>query len=125
MFTIKRNNMKAFLIDVEAQKVVEIQLNTWKDIAPTIGNDCTIFTTPVTFDNNDTLYSDDEGLLKEFYGGIMMEDWAYRIVGNCILQGTDEDGDPTDPIMTKEELEAMIIWMTKDECMEYHGEQYF
>ena len=35
--------MKAFKINTEAQQVEEIQINTWKDIAPAIGNGCRCF----------------------------------------------------------------------------------
>ena len=108
--------MKAFKINTAERKVEEIEINSWEDIAPAIGNECTTFACPVTFENEDTIYVDDEGLYHPFEGGFMMENWNYPCVGNAILQGTDEEGESTEPLTTKEELEAMIIWVDKKKC---------
>jgi hypothetical protein len=108
--------MKAFRINSADRKVEEIKINDWKDIAPAIGNGCDIFTAPVTLENDDTIYVDDEGLYHPFEGGFMMEGWQYPCVGNAIVQGTDEEGESTEPKTTKEELEAMIQWIDKSTC---------
>ena len=108
--------MKAFKINSAERKVEEIEINSWEDIAPAIGNECTTFACPVTFENEDTIYVDDEGLYHPFEGGFMMENWNSPCVGNGILQGTDDEGESTEPLTTKEELEAMIIWVDKVKC---------
>ncbi len=108
--------MRALRINSAERKVEEIQINDWKDIAPAIGNECNTFTCPVIFENEDAIYADDEGLYHPFEGGFMMKDWEYPIVGNAVIQGTDEEGESTEPLTTKEELEAMIIWVDKARC---------
>ena len=109
--------MKALKIDTANRKVEVIEISSWQDIAPAIGNGCTTFAAPVVMENDDTLYVDDEGIFNGFEGGFKLEDsWQYPILGNAILQGTDEEGDSIEPKTTKEELEAMIIWVDKAEC---------
>jgi len=108
--------MKAFKINTADRKIEEIEINDWAEIAPAIGNNCEIFACPVTFDNNDTIYTDDEGLYHSFEGGFMMAGWQYPIVGNAILQGTHHNGESADVVTTKEELEAMVIWVDKATC---------
>jgi hypothetical protein len=108
--------MKGFKINTKERKIEVIEIQTWKDIARNIGNECTMFTAPVVFDNEDTIYSDDEGLYHPFEGGFMMKDWSYPIVGNSLLIGTDDEGDSSDVKTTLEELESMVIWVDKAKC---------
>ena len=108
--------MKSFKINTETRKVEVIELNSWEDIAPAIGNKCEIFAAPVTFENEDTIYVDDEGLFHPFQGGFMMKDWQTPIVGNAIVQGTNDEGESIEPLTTKEELESMIIWLDEERC---------
>lgn len=110
------NAFKALKIDTASRKIEEIELTSWEQIAPAIGNGCTIITAPVEFDNLDTIYADDEGLYHSFEGGFMMNDWHYPLVGNALLIGTDENGDNADVKTTKEELENMITWVDKEQA---------
>ena len=111
--------MKALKINTETQTIEEIEINSWKDVAPAIGNGCTTFSCPVELDNMDTLYTDDEGLFHDIKGGIMMKGWDYPIVGNIIVQGTDDEGDSIDVKTTKEELEKLVIWVTEKAAKEW------
>ena len=111
--------MKSFKINSAERKIEVVEINSWEDIAPQIGNGCTTFAAPVTLDNEDTIYVDDEGLFNSFEGGFKMEGWSYPIVGNGIVQGTDEEGESIEPLTTKEELEKMIIWVSKEECLRW------
>jgi hypothetical protein len=108
---------KALLINPAEQTVSVIEINDYKDIYKFIGNGCTCFSAPVSLDNDDTFYCDDEGLYHEIHGGIMMENWAYPIIGNIVVQGTDmETGDSIDVKTTPEELEKQIIWVSQEKC---------
>lgn len=113
--------MKALKINSELQTIEEVEVNSYTDLYSLIGNGCTCFTAPVSFENGDTIYCDDEGLYHDFQGGFMMEDWDYPIVGNAVLQGVDDEGDSIEPITTKEELEKMIVWQSKETCDEWAG----
>jgi len=108
--------MKALFLNITAQTITQIELSeNYKDISKAIGNDCHTFSCPIEFDNRDTMYCDDEGLLKEVHGGIRMEDWAYPISGNIVILGTDDEGNSIDAQTTIEELTPLITWVGKEE----------
>ena len=90
--------LKAIFIDSANRTVSEIQLDaTWRAIAPQIGNGCETFCCPVNFENEDTLYADDESLLKdELTGGFLLNGFRYPIVGNALILGTNEEGESVD-----------------------------
>jgi hypothetical protein len=66
------------------------------------------------------MYADDESLLRynSIKGGFMFPNWAYPIVGNAIILGTDEEGDSTDCITTIENLKD-IIWVGEKACKQW------
>ena len=103
---------KAIKIDVVKQDVYEIELSDdYKAIYGAIGNGCTIFCAPIEFENGDTLYSDEEGLLHEkMVGCFMMENWKYPLVGNAIILGTDDEGDSIDAKSTIEEIKNKVTF---------------
>lgn len=112
--------MKAIKIDVEQKKVYHIEINDYKDIYPAIGNGCDLFTIPITFENGDAIYTDDEGLLHpEMIGCFQMNDWDYPLVGNAVILGTDEDGESTDSMSDPEAIEKEIIWGTITDANEW------
>lgn len=101
---------KAIKIDVVKKTVYQIELSDdYKAIYGAIGNGCTIFCAPIEFENGDTLYSDEEGLLHEkMEGCFMMPNWKSPLVGNAIILGTDDEGDSIDAKSTIEEIESKI-----------------
>lgn len=103
---------KAIKIDVVNKQVYEIELSDdYKAIYGAIGNGCTIFCAPIEFENGDTLYSDEEGLLHEkMEGCFMMENWKYPLVGNAIILGTDDEGDSIDAKSTIEEIKNKVTF---------------
>lgn len=106
--------MRAIKIDVIEQTVTEINtINDWRGIAPEIGNGCEYFCCPVTLENEDTIYADDEALMREIVGGFMMPNFAYPIVGNAIILGTDDEGESVDAKSTLEEIRANVRFVTK------------
>ena len=106
--------MKALKIDVANRQVVEIEMDgSLECIYKHIGNGCELFSCPVEFENNDALYTDDEGLLQpEMLGGFMFREWRYMLVGNALIQGTDSEGDSVDCLSTPVEIMKRIIWFT-------------
>lgn len=112
--------MRAIKIDVEQKKVYHVEISDWKEIAPAIGNGCSLFACPITFENGDTLYTDEEGLLKpEMIGCFSMSDWDYPLVGNALVIGSDDDGESVDPSSTLEEIEKLIIWGTVSDANDW------
>jgi hypothetical protein len=114
--TKQLSNMKAYRINVVDRKVEEIEINDWRGIAPAIGGQCETFEAPVSLENDDTFYVNEEALYQPCEGGWKLENFAYPILGNAVVQGTDEEGESTEPLSTIEEIESMIIWVDKDEC---------
>jgi len=108
--------MKAYKVNVIDRKIEEIQINSWRDISPAIGGGCEVFEAPVTLPNNDTFYVDEEAMYHECVGGWMLEGFSYPVLGNAIIQGTDDEGESTEPLSTIEEIESMIIWVSKENC---------
>ena len=100
--------MRAIKINVEKQIFEEIEIKDWTEIAPAIGNQCGTFSCPVMLENGDTMYCDDEGLWVEQFGGVIMKDWAYPVLGNIILLNQDEEGESQPAVSTIEELKSKI-----------------
>jgi hypothetical protein len=113
--------MRAIKINVEKQIFEEIEIKDWTEIAPAIGNKCEIFTCPVTLENGDTMYCDDEGCFTEQFGGTIMKDWAYPLLGNIILLNQDEEGKSQPAVSTIEELKSKIIFLSKEQANEYRS----
>jgi hypothetical protein len=112
---------KALKIDVVNQTVTNITIDDIDDIYREIGNGCETFCCPINFDNGDTLYADDESLLRENVEGcFMMDSWSYAIVGNAIILGTDfEDGESIDCKYSPMDIYKEIIWGDKNVAEEY------
>lgn len=106
--------MRAIKIDVVKKQVYEIEISKGLNpIYEAIG--CDIFCCPVTWDNQDTIYADDEALLKEDAEGCFsFPDFNYPIVGNALILGTDDMGESVDAKSSVEELQEKIIWGNKE-----------
>jgi hypothetical protein len=115
--------MKAYLLDTTKQEIKEVQVTDWQDISKLIGNNCELFTCPIIFENNDTVYCDDEGLLKPFYGGVLFKDYPQPLVGNMLILGSDDEGESKDVEMTKNQIEEKFQWLTKNDIV-YGGWSY-
>jgi hypothetical protein len=114
--------MKALKINVENKTITQVELSQdFRDISKEIGNGCEYFCIPYSFANDDSLYADDESLLrqKNIKGGFMLSDeWSYPIVGNAIILGTDEEGESIDCKSTIDDFKD-IIWVSKEESINW------
>jgi len=108
--------MKAILINPENKTVIQIELEKGID-AIYKQLDCDVFTAPVVFENDDTLYCDDEGLFKpEMIGGIIYPDWSYPIVGKSLIIGTNDEGESVDCKSTIDDIKKGLTWVSKEEA---------
>jgi len=110
-----QTNTQAIKIDVASKSLSIITLNDWQEIAPAISENCSLFACPVTFENGDTIYVDEEGLYNDFEGGFTMDGWRYPLVGNALLIGSDEEGESKNVETTMVELLKMITWVSKED----------
>ena len=107
--------IQAIKIDVASKSLSIVTLNDWQEIAPAISKNCSLFQCPVTFENGDTIYVDEEGLYNDFEGGFIMDGWRYPLVGNALLIGSDEEGESKNVETTMVELLKMITWVSKED----------
>ena len=112
----------AILINSANQSVTLVQVGEYTDIYKHLANECSLFACPITFENNDTLYVDDEGLYHPFEGGFMLKDWSYPVVGNGLILGADEEGESRDAETTIEEIMAQIVWVSKEDAQNWSDE---
>lgn len=112
--------MKAIKIDVIKQHVEEI------DIEDSLNSmyaelDCNTFTAPYSFANNDVLYVDDEGLLKDWEnvkGAFFLKEWNVQpLFGHGLIIGTNEEGESVDVSTNIEKIRNQIVFFKKDEVL--------
>jgi hypothetical protein len=106
---------QVIVINSEKQTIEFAEISNYKDIYPLIGNECDTFCCPVSFDNADTIYADDEALYHPYQGGMIMPDWDYPLIGNFVIVGTDEDGDNADVQSTLDEIRSKVRFLNKSE----------
>ena len=113
---------KAIKIDVEKQTLEYITIEDGLNpIYEAIGNECSCFCCPVSFENEDTIYCDDEILLDtdKIKGGFIMEDWQVPLCGNAIILGTDMEGDSVDVKSDIETLKNQIYFISEFKAKSY------
>lgn len=107
---------RAILIDPAAQTVTEIEINSWKDIAPAM--DCKLLTCPFEDENGETMYCDDEGLIsgKELHFSFVRGISVTPVAGKVIILGTDQEtGDSKDCTLTVEDVKNRTLFLPVDE----------
>lgn len=82
--------MKAIKIDVEKQRIYEVDFKDFNDIQKQIGCDC--FTTAFDLPNGDVCYVDDEGLFKENLKYFTFQGAHQPFAGNGLIVGTGREG---------------------------------
>jgi len=113
---------KAIKIDVEKQTLELITIEDGlQGIYDAIGNECTTFCCPVSFENEDTIYADDDILLHtdRIKGGFIMEDWQVPLLGNAIILGTDMEADSVDVKSDIELLKNQIHFISEFKAKSY------
>lgn len=112
---------KALFIDVENQQVTQVTLGEhFTEISKKIGNGCELFTC-LSFKNGDTLYIDDESLLRpdNIKGGFKYKNWNYPIVSNAIILGSDSEGESIDAKSTTEDALKGLVWLSEESAKNY------
>ena len=108
--TMKKQAIK---INVQNQCFEPIEIESLQDYYNAIGNGCTTFAVPVTFQNRDSIYCDYEGLFHDNIGAFIMPNFRYPIVGNAVIVGTNEEGDSVDAKSTIEWLSKNVVFIKK------------
>ena len=108
--------MRAIIIDPQTQDVTEIEHSgNYKELYKLIGNDCHTFAAPITLNNGDTFYCDDEGLFHENIGGVLYLNWEYPITGRIVVLNTNFiTGDSESAKSSIEELKKGLMFLKYD-----------
>jgi hypothetical protein len=118
--------MKAYLIDPINKIVSVVDYNGDYQTINKLINSQRGFDAVYGFRNEDTLYVDDEGLLrKENYGFEFTYDNGHvaPLMGKALVLGTDAEGESVAVKSTLEEVESKIKWIGKVAI--YHGQTGF
>jgi hypothetical protein len=112
--------MKAYLINPFERTVTIVEYDGELDnLRELIG--CQWITAPIIFENEDTMYCDDEGMYNQDNkkGSFMMKGWSYPIVGKILVVGANEMGESVDVKTPIKFFEEGAIWVD-----EYHTTQW-
>jgi hypothetical protein len=102
--------MKALLIDSKNRTVKQIEIGEhYTEISKAIG--CDVFSAPHIMQNNDTLYCDDEGLLKNPEHFFLLDGYPQPLAGNGLILGCDDEGESIDVSMNLVELSSKVTFM--------------
>lgn len=106
--TRKNGIAKGYLIDPEAKTITHVNYDLAtgiKGIYKLIGVD--LFTV-VSIENDDAIYVDDEGLLKEPKYFFTYQGYPQPLAGKGLVLGTTEDGDTTSAVIKYEDLKKRV-----------------
>jgi hypothetical protein len=112
----------AIKIDVVKQEVYPVHISTKNidDIYNQLA--CDIFTCPMTLDNNDTLFVDDEGLFIDpsaLLGAFYIDGFPSQpLFGHGLIVGIDDEGETDEVLSTVEEIKKKVTFLN-DESAEY------
>lgn len=120
--------MKVLFINATEKIISEVEINgedTLHESYRLIG--CELVEAPIIFDEEDTIYVDEEGLYKDDQPGFQLtippngeyKGSIWEFSGNGIVLGTDEEGNSISPKMGIEYLASMIEWRTIEEINTY------
>ena len=116
--------MKALLIDSKNRMISQIEIGEhFTEISKAIG--CEVFAAPHIMKNNDTLYCDDEGLLKNPEHFFLLDSYPQPIAGNGLILGCDDEGESVDVSMSLIELSSRITFMDINDAYNWSKKQSY
>jgi hypothetical protein len=116
--------MKALLIDSKNRLVKQIEIGEhYTEISKAI--DCEVFTAPHIMQDNDTLYCDDEGLLKNPENFFLLDSYPQPLAGNGLILGCDDEGESTDVSISLAELSSRVTFMNVHEAFNWSLKQSY
>lgn len=102
--------MKAIHIDAENREIKEIEVKDYKDMQKAVGGLITMAHDP---NDKNTIYVDDEGLLKGYDYFFSYEGAHQEFAGNGIIVGINYDtGESTDCSLSIDEVKNRVEFLT-------------
>lgn len=101
--------MKAIFIDAEKRELREMSITDFRDIRAAVA-DGGSFTFAMELENGDTIYVDDEGLVKNYEHFFEVTGGHQPFAGNGLVVGNDEMGESRDVASSIETLRGMVTF---------------
>ena len=116
--------MKALLIDVKNRALKQIEIGEdFTEISKAI--ECDVFAAPHILENNDVMYCDDEGLLKNPEHFFLLDSYPQPIAGNGLILGCDHEGDSVDAKTSLAELASKVTFMDVNDAYNWSMKQSY
>jgi hypothetical protein len=109
--------LRAILIDSHRQLVMEVPVTGLKEIYAHLG--CDLIDKGLEFETPwgiETLYIDDEGLLKDETEFFEVLGTGRGFAGSGLIVGTDEDGESTDCRLSVDSVADRILFLERDQA---------
>lgn len=139
-----KKSINVIQIDSRQRTVNLVKVDNWtyNKITELIGHGCRIFTSVYYYPNEDTLYTDDEFLIREFdtevddkgmYNpadcGFILIPYSkeYPLWGNAVIVGADDDGESDNVKSILNNIRKDIVFIDKSEGIKawrWDGEKY-
>lgn len=127
-------NINVIQIDSRKRTVnlVRVPDWNWTKITELIGHGCRIYTSVYYYSNEDTLYTDDEFLIRDFdtevdevgmynpadYGFIFIPySKEYALWGNGVIVGADDEGESEDVKSILNDIRKDVVFIDKSDGM--------
>jgi len=123
------NLISGYKIDSRDRTItmVELEKGDYNQIYDILGYGCRSYECPIYFDNGDTIFTDEEFLVRDMgmivdtrglfqpqaYGFYVEGFENIKILGNGLMLGSDDRGESTDPKMTLQSLKDRVIFIEK------------
>ena len=101
---------KAFKIDATNRTITEVEVGDYKTIYPLLGEGVDMFECR-DIDNHDTIYLDEEGMLKGPTVFFLYEGMNQPFAGNGLVMGTNSKGESVNPKITLAKLKQNVRFM--------------
>ena len=106
--------MRAIKINCTTRTITIVEVENYRNICDELNKNCKNFICPIMFPTNDVMYADYYASLNSFNGGFMLDGWVHPVVGNAIIVGTKKNGDLTDIVISKNEIENQISFISAE-----------
>jgi hypothetical protein len=105
----KSQTKVGYLFNVHTKTVSKVEVGDYTTIYPLIGNGCTAFDCVRVNNKGDTLYVDDEGLMKvNRLFAIKTQHGQGLLAGNALLLGSTASGDSCSPKISLEAFKGLL-----------------
>lgn len=106
--------MKAIKIDPVKQEITEVEIDgTLESIYKEL--DCEVFTCPITLNNMDSLYVDDEGLFVDDYNGAFyFGDYSQPLFGKGLIIGSNIEGESESVASSIRTIEKKVKFLPEE-----------